>query len=91
MGVLLNGDMPPRNEWAHGSLEFERADRDAPRRLVLRALRSAPGHGVIFELVRPELTAITDGCMRLRGIEAVEFGSDKLGAVVQDWLVEVCP
>ena len=90
MGVLLGGARPPSDQWAVGTLEFERPSQTMPRRLVLRALQSAPGHGVLFELVRPELVAVTDRGMRLRGIEAFEFGNG-LGAVVQEWLMEVMP
>src|SRR5262245_25662297 len=85
MGVLRRGQSPPRDDWAYGMLEFERADSERPRRLVLRAYRSAPGHGVMFELVRPELVAITDGCMKLRGIEAYQYTNGTTAAMLQEW------
>jgi hypothetical protein len=88
MGMLKCGDRPPADDWAVGMLEFESANRESPRRLVLRALRSAPGHGVLCELIRPELVAVTGNCMRLRGIEAFQFGNGR-GAVVQEWLIEI--
>lgn len=91
MGVLNRGECPPPTEWAQGSLEFESASQDTPRRLVLRAFRSAPGRGVVFELIRPELIAVTDTCMRLRGIEAFQFGNGSRGAMVQEWLMEIVP
>jgi hypothetical protein len=46
---------------------------------------------VLYELIRPELIAISGDCMRLRGIEAFEFGGGSRGATVQEWLIEVVP
>lgn len=91
MGVLHRGERPPISEWPYGTLEFAGPDHAAPRRLVLRAFRSAPGHGALCELIRPELVGITDNAMRLRGIEAFEFGNGTRGAMVQEWLVAVVP
>lgn len=88
MGVLKTGAHPPRADWAVGMLEFADANKEAPRRLVLRAIRSAPGHGVLYELIRPELVAIANDCLKLRGIESFEFGGGSRGAMVQEWLVE---
>jgi len=91
MGMLKTGAYPPDDEWAVGMLEFESANAVAPRRLVLRALRSAPGHGVLCELIRPELVAVSQDCMKLRGIESTEFGSGSRAAMVQEWLLAVLP
>lgn len=87
-GVLL----PPEHRaeaWSdEGYLETAEstAGTAAGRRLVLRALGAAPGHGLLHELFRPILVSIEHEMLRIRGVEpvATAFGT---AAVVQEWLV----
>lgn len=76
-------------EWSdEGYVEtmVDRAAVQPSRRLVLRALQSAPGCGVMFQLFRPTLVSVEHEFMRVRGIEPLDT-ADGLAAVVQEWLV----
>lgn len=87
-GVLL-AQGPRAAAWSdEGYVEtlVGRAGPQAGRRLVLRALQSAPGCGVIFQLFRPTLVSIKHDVIRIRGIEPLDT-ADGLAAVVQEWLV----
>ena len=65
---------------------LERPGVGHSRRLVLRALRSAPGCGVLFELFKPTLVSIEHEFTRVRGIEPLDTAGG-LAAVVQEWLI----
>lgn len=87
-GVLLTQG-PTAVAWSdEGYVEtlVDRAGAQPGRRLVLRALQSSPGCGVMFQLFRPTLVSIEHEFMRVRGIEPLDTG-DGLAAVVQEWLV----
>lgn len=87
-GVLLTRGTAIANWSDEGYLEtvVDRAGSQAGRRLVLRALQSAPGCGVMFQLFRPTLVSIEHEFMRVRGVEPLDT-ADGLAAVVQEWLV----
>ena len=93
MGALDSSPPPSPERWASGILEFSIAagdgERSVPRRLVLRSARADPTKGIIFELYRPELIAVQQPRMRVRGIEPTPMGSGPVCAMVQDWLVIV--
>jgi hypothetical protein len=87
-GVLLPQG-PTAAAWSdEGYVEtlVDRAGAQPGRRLVLRALQSAPGCGVIFQLFRPTLVSIEHEVIRIRGIEPLDT-VDGLAAVMQEWLV----
>jgi hypothetical protein len=87
-GVLL-APRPTAVAWSEEGYVETLVDRTGPqagRRLVLRALQSAPGCGVMFQLFRPTLVSIEHDFMRVRGIEPLDT-VDGLAAVVQEWLV----
>ena len=87
-GVFLAYEQAAVTWSDEGYLEtlLERAGAGHGRRLVLSALGSAPGCGVLFELFRPTLVSIEHDFMRVRGIEPLDT-DDGLAAVVQEWLI----
>jgi len=95
MGAMTDGVPPPIESWSSGIFEFSDWNADTntkgARRLVLRQAMAAPGLGTIHELFEPRLIGVMDHrtppYLILRGIEPVELGSGKVGAVVQEWLV----
>lgn len=70
-----------------GYVETLDAPGGAGRRLVLRSLRSAPGHGVVFEPFSPSPVSINHGALRVRGVEPVNT-ADGVSAMVQEWLIQ---
>lgn len=86
-GVLLGLEPTAASAWSEeGHLELDAGTRG--RRLCLRALRSAPGRGVLHELHAPQLTRIEEKRICFRGIEKAETPAG-VAAVVQEWLVEL--
>jgi hypothetical protein len=63
----------------HGVLETTRGG------LALRALASAPGHAILLQMYRPELTGVFGNTLIVRGIEQATNG----GAVLAEWQIEV--
>lgn len=87
-GVLV-ARKPAAFAWSEqGYLEtmVDRVGRHPGRRLVLRALQSAPGCGILAELFRPTLVSIQHEVIHFRGLEPLDT-SDGVAAVVQEWLV----
>lgn len=94
MGVLTDLAPPPIDSWSSGIFEFSdwnvEASAKGARRLVLRQAMAAPGLGTMHELFEPRLIGVMDRTppyLILRGIEPVELGGGKVGAVLQEWLV----
>ena len=86
-GLLAQG--PSTAAWSDEGYVETLVDRAGPqpgRRLVLRALQSAPGCGVMVQLFMPTLVSIEHQFIRLRGFEPIDT-ADGLAAVVQEWLV----
>lgn len=96
MGILTDAPAPPREEWIRGVLEYSRATavasrsgRSQQRRLILRHAMANPDMGVLLELYRPEVADVRDECLRLRGLEPVQMGNGAVGAMLQEWLVDL--
>ena len=94
MGALTDLAPPPIDSWSSGFFEFSdwnvEASAKGARRLVLRQAMAAPGLGTMHELFEPRLIGVMDRTppyLILRGIEPVELGGGKVGAVLQEWLV----
>ena len=95
MGSLTDGPPPQIESWSSGIFEFSdwnaEASSKGTRRLVLRQAMAAPGLGTMLELFEPRLIGVIDQrtppYLILRGIEPVEIGGGKVGAVLQEWLV----
>lgn len=87
-GVLI-ARKPAVAVWSEeGYLEtmVDRVGQQPGRRLVLRALQSAPGCGILAELFRPTLISIQHDVIHVRGLEPLDT-ADGVAAVVQEWLV----
>ena len=87
-GVLV-AYMPAALTWSEeGYLEtmVDRVGRHPGRRLVLRALQSAPGCGILAQLFQPTLISIQQEVIHVRGLEPLDT-ADGVAAVVQEWLV----
>lgn len=87
-GVLVT-PKPVTLAWSEeGYLEtmVDRVGHHPGRRLVLRALQSAPGCGIMFQLFRPALVSVEQEVLRIRGVEPLDT-ADGVAAVVQEWLV----
>ena len=94
MGILSDGPAPPRVQWIGGILEYSRTPTTSgrsrtPRRLVLRHAMASPDKGILLEIYRPEIVDVSDKYLRIRGIEPIEMGSGLIGAMVQEWLVDM--
>lgn len=86
-GVLL-AQGPSTAAWSdEGYVEFlvDRAGPQPGLRLVLRALQSAPGCGVMGQLYGPTLASVEHEVICLWGVEPIDT-ADGLAAV-QEWLV----
>jgi hypothetical protein len=87
-GVLV-ARTPAAVTWSEeGYLEttVDRGRHYPGRRLVLRALQSAPGCGILAQLFRPALISIQHEVIHVRGLEPLDT-ADGVAAVVQEWLV----
>lgn len=87
-GVLVT-PKPAALAWSdEGYLEtvIDRAGCHPGRQLVLRALQSAPGCGILARLFRPALISIQHDFIHFRGVEPLDT-VDGVAAVIQEWLV----
>lgn len=89
-GVLLPPKPVPLAWSEEGYLEttVDRVGHHPSRRLVLRALQSAPGCGIMFQLFGPALVSVEQEVIRVRGVEPLGT-ADGVAAVVQEWLVRL--
>jgi hypothetical protein len=76
----------PWSDEGYVETTVDRLGHHPGRRLVLRALQSAPGCGVLAQLFRPTLISIQHEVIHIRGLEPLDT-ADGVAAVVQEWLV----